>query len=156
MIFKIKKGKHYSQLFFKFWWNKKSFKWSVKFDGSCRYRFDDADRYDINKLVGVGWLPHLHAESARFGWVYNPDTDKVEIYSYCYINSIRYSNMMASVKIGEESSLSIDINENNYVFMVNDISFSIKHKNSGRFQYLLKPYFGGNKVSPNNITITIS
>lgn len=155
MIFKIKKGDHYSQKKFKFWWNRRSFKWAIKFDDSCKYYFNDSDEYDINKLIGIGWLPQLHVDSVRFGWTYNNITDKVDIFSYCYIKSTRYMDFITSIKIGEIYNLSIDINKDAYILTANNISVSINHTNNKKIQYLLRPYFGGNKPAPNDITITV-
>ncbi len=152
MIYKIKKGHHYSQFKLGFWWNKKSFKWVIKFNESCRYHFNDDDDYDINKLIGVGYL---WEESVRFGWIYNYINDNIDIYAYCHLNSVRYSEFITSVKIGEIYNFTIDINADNYLLTSNNITVKVNHNNTRKFQYLSKPFFGGNKTAPHDITIHI-
>ena len=155
MIFKIKKGNHYSQLKIKLWFGKRLFTWPIKFDDSCKYDFKDDDNYDINKLVGIGWLPHIWADSIRFGWVYNNQKDQVDVYAYCYVKSIRNVKFITSVNINEIYNYTIEIGDSNYQFTVNNITVSIDHSNKKLFQYLLRPFFGGNKPAQQDITIHI-
>lgn len=166
MTFKIKKGKHnFSPNRLGFWWNRKSFKWIVKFDASCRYHLEGEDVYDINKLIGIGWIPHsfklfkenfIHSESARFGWVYNVEKDKMDIYAYCYINKVRTWKFISSVSIGEIHNFTLTITDSEYLFTINNNEeVSISHTNNRKLQYLLTPYFGGTSLSPNSMEISI-
>ena len=69
----IKKGRHRPFLpTFGLWKRKRSFERLVTFHRSCAYMLPDGDQLDVNKLFGVGYFPHHHKDSARFGWNYNP------------------------------------------------------------------------------------
>lgn len=66
MTFRIPAGKHRARpLRFGFWWRKNSFAWLVKFTDSCRYDLQNVDHGDTNKLIGFGYLPGHHKDSAR-------------------------------------------------------------------------------------------
>ena len=156
MIYTIQKGHHYSRpRRFDFWWGRDFFLWHVMFLPNCRYFIEGNDVYDINKLIGVGYLPTHHKHSARFGWRYNKVKDKIELHAYCYVNGLRITQFMCDVNIGSRIKISIRIDTNKYVFDAGSFETSIVHNNNHQFQYLLKPYFGGNKTAPQNMTIEI-
>jgi hypothetical protein len=160
MIFTIHKGKHRSKpRKFSFWWGKDTFRWQVLFTPSCRYDLKSIDQLDINKLVGVGYLPTHHRESARFGWRYNNKTDRVEVFTYCYVGWKRVSSLIQECVIGRDYVFTLIINPQCYHFFViegdlfNDIIVPKAHNR--KFQYRLGTYFGGNEPAPHDIRIKI-
>lgn len=168
--YKVKKGKHDFRPFqFGLYYNKTSLFYKVKFDSSCRYDLGDEDQKDINKLFGLGyfsWFKSIsHTDSARFGWNYNRDNDRINLYSYCYVNgnpNFDYYNPICHCKIDQEYEMYLGISLNNYNFIVwegnnilNEGSISIPHNHKKKISFLLSPYFGGNKTAPHPMMISL-
>jgi hypothetical protein len=127
------------------------------FDSSCIYSTSKASNSgDVNKLYGFsdGNTPH-HENSARFGWVWNGQA--LEIYAYCYSNSIRQIKLLGTVAIGKQVDMSIRLNAAQYIFDLNGKSESMDRNISSEFAdgYQLYPYFGGDEVAPHQIRILI-
>lgn len=166
MNFYINKGTHYSLSLghFNLNWNKQIMTREVSFEPSCRYYFDDVDKYDINKLFGFSEGFH-HRNSARFGWLYNPNNDKIELHSYCYADGVRIpigSTYICAISILEKVDLTITITGDLYVFTVNCktsghtyAKVATRGKTCKKWGYDMFPYFGGNKTAPHDICITI-
>ncbi len=162
MTFRIPAGKHYARpRCFALWWNKKQLVYKVRFTQSCRYDLVNDDQLDTNKLFGVGYLPHHHTDSARYGWRYNKDSGQIELLLYCYVNKIRSIILLASCKIGKEYILFLNVNKDNYNFKVIDESgqriggYALAFYHHKKLQYRLGPYFGGNQVAPHEIKIEL-
>jgi len=161
MIFTIHKGKHISKpRKFSFWWGRDAFRWNVLFTPSCRYDLKSIDQLDINKLVGVGYLPTHHRESARFGWRYNSKNDRIEVFAYCYIGGKRVTRLIDDCEIGKEYFLNLFISYDRYQFSISDKAHvfsgeTIKKTHNKKFQYRLGTYFGGNEPAPQEIKIQI-
>ena len=148
----IKKGTHKSWQCPELILNRDIIRYIVRFDDSCRYNIGK-DQGDINKLFGVGYFPHHQRNSVRIGWNYHPETDKIRLYAYWYINGVRDWLYMDSVNIGEYVYLSIYINRGTHLIDIKEKTFVIVSK--GSFGYLLGPYFGGNQTAPHNINLEI-
>lgn len=160
MIFTIRKGKHRSRPWrLGLWWHRSQFSWVVKFDESCRHDLGSDDQLDTNKLVGVGYFPHHHKDSARFGWRYSVKKGKVEILAYCYSDSQRTIDHLADAFIGESYTLTIEVVNTGYWLSVRGpgyISEKIyRHAHNKHLKYGLWPYFGGNKTAPHDIRIDL-
>jgi hypothetical protein len=153
----IKKGDHYA--------NKNDFK-SVKvnklsfivlFDSSCIYSTaKHSNAGDVNKLYGFSDCnTQHHQNSARFGWLWNGEA--LEIYAYCYNNSIRESKLIGTVPISQEVRMSISVQGSTYVFEMNGKTETMQRNCSGNVAdgYQLYPYFGGDEVAPHDIRILI-
>lgn len=119
-----------------------------------------------------------HWNSARFVWRYNPSTDKMEITWYIYDNGIRMYNTsdIVSIDFDKEYVMSITKNKKTYTFKIYEL---LAPKTAIKKVLLLNDYkliwnkeimvsnvisnigkklvlfFGGNKVAPNNIKISI-
>jgi len=68
----------------------------ILFEKSCRYD-TGVEQKDWLKLMGfsIGLLPQdgkkpMHYNSVRFGWRYNPETDKIEVAPYWYVKGVRH------------------------------------------------------------------
>jgi len=156
MIYTIHKGKHKaSPIRFGFWFNRSLFRWRVTFLPGCRYEIPGVDQLDTNKLVGVGFLPGHHTDSARFGWRYNKKADVIEILSYCYVNKKREINFIHSVAIGQPVLLWLQISKGAYLFFAGKDFGSVMHRHKKRFSYRLGTFFGGNKKAPHEMQIKI-
>jgi len=163
VIYTIKKGKHKSkprQL--GYWMGRNKFRWKILFTPSCRYNLQSVDQLDVNKLVGIGYLPGHHKHSARFGWCYNPTTDLIELSAYCYINGKRIIKRITECAVDKEYKIELFINEWCYFLSCSAADSSglnyevkIEHKHRKEFQYRLGTFFGGNRVAPHEIKIKI-
>jgi hypothetical protein len=164
MTFRIPRGKHRARPFrFAFWWNKIIFTWKVSFTESCRYSLNSPDQGDYNKLIGVGYLPHHHYESARFGWRYIADIGQIEVAAYCYLSGRRISKTLAFCEIGKEYRLELFCLNGSYHFSCCDTAIvkpvisvvDIIHGHRKKLQYRLGTFFGGNQKAPHEIKIQL-
>jgi hypothetical protein len=163
MIFRIPKGKHRARpLRPRLYWRRPSFAWTVRFDESCRYDLQNDDQYDINKLVGVGYLPGHHTDSARFGWRYLKGRKCIDLQAYCYISGARMTQHICYLEIGRKYRLQLNVTKLAYVFDVYDVEAdksvggcAMPHYHGKSLQYRLGPWFGGNNTAPHNISILI-
>lgn len=165
MTFYIPKRWHYALPFFTwFWWNKKVFICQVKFSDSCRYDLQSDDQLDTNKLFGVGYFPGFHhVDSARFGWRYVKETDRIELLAYCYVNKERIIKPLASCEIGKTFELRVYTGDGIYSMGVWDASttryigyVTAPYTHKKKLQYLLLPFFGGNRKAPHSMKIKLS
>lgn len=161
MIFRIPRGKHRARpLRFGFWWRKTSFTWVVKFDESCRYDLQSDDQFDINKLIGIGYLPGHHKESARFGWRYWTERKEIELSAYCYVNGRRVIKHICFCEIGKEYRIKLQVLATSYYFDVCEPGIVqpcgitlVKYDHNKKFKYRLGPFFGGNRPAPRTMKI---
>jgi hypothetical protein len=177
----IKKGTHRPFFrFFKILADKESIRYKVTFTPSCRYNIGAEDQGDINKLYGIGYFtnkilvykkfkifgkeislptfrPMHHYNSMRFGWRYDINRDQIEILSYYYHKSVRYSESIGFLNIGVEYVFVMDLAENSHILSIFCYGITLCDilvpLNSMDIGYLLRPYFGGNQKAPHNIEI---
>lgn len=163
MIFRIPRGRHRARPFrFGFWWRRNSFAWVVKFDDSCWYELQGPDQLDTNKLIGIGYLPGHHIDSARFGWRYDIAKGQVEILAYCYVKGQRIIQSVCFCEVGKEYVLQLKILSNSYYLAAHQRgrassigSTFVNHYHHKRFKYRLGVFFGGNQVAPHDISIEL-
>lgn len=157
-IFKIYKGQHYSIHEIAFLKDDR-LNFSVYFDDSCKYLTKNPNnQQDINKLYGFTDCNSLvHTNSARFGWVWNPNTELIDIYSYCYINKQRKFKYLDSVKLNTWNDLSIILYRGYYCFLIKkNYYFEDREQQHERGLYvMLYPHFGGDETAPHDIKIRI-
>jgi hypothetical protein len=137
---------------------REAMRFMAQFDSSCiYYTADTKNSGDINKLYGFSDCGSFHHEnSARIGWVWNGRA--VDLYAYCYVDSIRNSRLLTTVDIGEPIELSIRPENGQYLFGVNGETIcSMKRgcTGAGISGYQLYPYFGGDETAPHEIRIYI-
>lgn len=162
MTFRIPAGKHRARpLRFGLWWRKTSFTWVVKFTDSCRYDLGGPDQLDTNKLVGIGYLPGHHKDSARFGWRYDPKQDMIELSAYCYLSGRRIIKTVGYCKIGQSYNIDLYVSKWAYYFSLLQPGegtigeTEIVHAHNKRLKYRLGPFFGGNRVAPHEMKIEL-
>ena len=149
----IPQGKHSAFRWPAFFWQMQVIRYDVMFTDTCKYNIGKADQGDINKLFGVGYWPHHHNNSVRFGWNYLKGDD-IEIYAYWYRDTARYSKHLGTVKIGMWHTYVImpSANSHNLQVIGRGIAYTVPVPGS-RYGYHLGPYFGGNQVAPHDVTI---
>lgn len=131
-------------------------RFEVQFDSTAIYQtVNPANQADINKLYGLSDCnSDHHTNSARFGWRwYN---NRLEIHAYTYVNKQRASEYITSVEMGKQNVFELRLEDNQYVFLLNDVRVVMPRGCTGSGEgYLLYPYFGGDEVAPHDITIRI-
>lgn len=160
-VYTIRKGKHRAWPFrFGLYLSKKKIRFRVVFDMSCKYQLPGEDQGDINKLFGIGYFPDHHKESARFGWRYNEDINKIELFAYCYVNGKRITELITTVPFHQSHVLEIEITDHLYYFNVYKDSFKATfvttHNHTRKWGFPLGVYFGGNQPAPHKITIEMN
>lgn len=184
MIFKIKKGKHRSwPLRLGIWYDKVIIRRRVTFYNSCKYDLDGFDQEDTNKLFGIAfsnfwriiWIciswpvfillnrNRQHEDSARFGWRYNKDTNKLILSAYCYVDGSRFIKDICTALPHKTYILSLSINPEFYTFTVEDrddhsflASYSIPKYHNKKWSFPLGFWFGGNRTAPHDMSLNIS
>jgi len=163
MTFRIPAGKHRARPWrFGLWFDKNSFAWKVKFTESCRYDLQSQDQFDTNKLIGIGYLPGHHKESARFGWRYDTVAGLIALDAYCYVRGQRVIKHIAWCEIGKEYRLRLKVLDTSYYFDVYEPDavkangiVTVEHFHEKKLKYRLGVFFGGNKVAPHEIKIEL-
>jgi hypothetical protein len=156
----IKKEKHRAWppsigVFFK----KESISKRVCFLPSCEYELDHPDRYDFNKLFGIGycnnllqlisipfnWLlckikkkkfiPPHQIDSVRIGWRYNWITNKIATCAYCYVRGSRVDWLLSEMEFNKDYIVGIVITKDKYHFIVleADSNKEISHDTVAKF-----------------------
>lgn len=129
----------------------------VRFDSSAIYNtISSKNQTDINKLYGFSDNnTHHHQFSARFGWRWSDNA--LRLFAYNYNNGKNESREIGTVAIGSINRCSIKVTENSYIFMLNDaITTMPRNSTTPKGEgYKLFPYFGGDEMSPHDISIWI-
>jgi hypothetical protein len=123
----------------------------VTFTESCRYDIG-AEQADVNKLFGIGYLPHHHRNSVRFGWRYQHAGGMVEVLAYWYHEGSRMFIPMGLVSIGTPHVYVMRRHENMHQLYLDKTLLEIPVP-APRYGFLLRPYFGGNMTAPHDIEI---
>lgn len=158
----IKKGDHYSNVTdLPSYYTGKSMKFKAMFDESAIYDLGNENQYDVNKLYGTSdcgsWSPTQN--SARFGWVWNLQTKKLEIYGFVHVNGKFDFTLIDHADLNQvfdyELTLSEDGSQYIFNFRGKTISMNRGCSKSEMSGFKLKPYFGGNEVAPHDVLIKI-
>lgn len=164
MKYTIKKGAHRAWPWsLGLWFNKQVLRRAVYFDNSCKYHLEGEDMDDTNKLFGIGYFPNHHKDSARFGWRYNPDTEKIRVSAYCFVNGKRIILDLCEVAVFRWYHFTLTVLDSRYQFEIrdgfndwhvigDDIVIKTHNKN---WSYRLGLFFGGNKPAPQKMHIEI-
>lgn len=157
-IYTVKAGEHYAtpRVFESLNTSRLSF--DAKFYPNCEYLFEDAGYQDSkNKLLGFSECNTTHHEnSARFAWQWLHN--RLEIFAYCYVNGERVEKFVGVVELDEVNHYEIIIEENRYIFLLNDEAPVEVERgsvcNTGVY-YMLYPYFGGTLPAPHDVNIAV-
>lgn len=156
----IKKGTHSSYKFPSLLIDEGKITYKVKFTPSCRYDIGIADQLDINKLFGIGYFPHHHKNSMRFGWRYLIHMDAIEAMAYYYVDGQRVFQHIAFLKMNNNYTFIMYILPDGHLLTVLDDDLKMVAGDllvntlvGKKIGYALHPYFGGNQTAPHNIQI---
>ena len=132
----------------------------VKFNRSCMYTISEDSR--VNKLWGFcNGLFGVHKDSWRFGWTYNTNKDKINIWSYIYNFGKLTKKRICVIDFDKEYELTLEVRKfDKTSYLVN---FSVDNELMGQYytsefelkNYLLELgfYFGGNNRSPHKMIL---
>lgn len=162
MIYTIKQGSHFaSGLNFGIHPNGKTVSKTVKFFPNCAYDLGNTNQADINKLYGfsIGLFQSNQYNSARFGWRWSIDKQKIELLAYVYVNGVRFNELehkllITEVNLGEEIITKISVLNSLYEFNIGNDFLFVDRAGSGA-GYNQYPYFGGNEVAPHEMQIEL-
>ncbi|MDB5191834.1 MAG: hypothetical protein JWQ96_1397 [Segetibacter sp.] len=132
-------------------------KFNVKFDSSAIYKtVSPSNQNDINKLFGFSDNNTQHHQfSARFGWRYS--NNALRLFAYVYNNGEMTFKELGTVAIGTENTCSIKVAGSQYIFTLNGKIETMPRAatTAKAIGYKLYPYFGGDELAPQKITISI-
>lgn len=141
--------------------NKKSITREVCFGLNCDYDLQGTeDDFDVNKIFGIGYLWDKN-DSARFGWNYNNDTKKVDLFAYYHIDGNRDFTKIGECTIGISYIMILNIRDLSYSFSVVNTNtglsaeMSIPKTHKKKWSFNQGMYFGGTLKAPHDITIQI-
>ena len=111
-------------------------------------------------MVGYSTSYSHHQQSVRVGWRCM-DNENIELLSYCYDNGKRVpEESLGFVKPDQKFLITLKNSKKFFTIILFTESIrkvvTVKKSSPGWcFKYLLFPYFGGNKKSPNTMKIFI-
>lgn len=132
---------------------------------SCKYDLSRIKQCatDTNKLCGFGygWLPNSHKNwSIRIGWRVS-SAGRLVLSLYSYVNgkrTIKPIGTHTTFKFDTEYNFEIknDLIKKEAVVTIGNFSTSIPFNKLPEFGYVLKPYFGGDCTSPQDMYINLT
>ena len=158
ITYKILKGQQSSSpAQYKYYSSLTEMKFTAKFDSSAIYAtVNPTNQLDINKLYGFADDDKQHhASSARIGWRWY--TNRLELFGYVYNDSVRTTQLITQVPLKTDIPCSIKVDGTRYVFTANGTQITMPRtaKTPTGKGYRLYPYFGGDEMAPQDITIQI-
>ena len=129
----------------------------VRFDSSAIYQTQNpSNQSDINKLFGFSDNNAQHHEySARFGWRWSDQA--LRLFAYVYNKGIMTFKELGTIEIGADINCSIKVKTGSYVFTLNGRETVMPREATTATGegYKLFPYFGGDELAPQAISIWI-
>jgi hypothetical protein len=161
-VVKIREGHHFTaEIPYRLMFHRRQLRYQMRFDTSFRCNVPQRDRYAINKVFGIGFLHHK-LNSARLGWVFNPDSRRLELWAYCYVNTRRRFKKLTEVEWNAlyDCSLDVDYEQKQVVFRLqkpdgSQIEHAVSYDWLPPIQYRLRPFFGGTKPASHDITFRL-
>lgn len=164
--FIIHKGSHYSHLLPRFHYRKDFIRFKFRFSAEDLYTVDGVDKYDINKLYGLGFGFNHHINSFRFGWNCEKHNGKIQLFSYYYNDGVRKWEYLCDVDVDKtyDGYIYFDRAENKVFCNVScdydplfgvQKSYDFSFMKCRRWGFYLYPYFGGNLKAMQKFSIFI-
>lgn len=136
----------------------------VTFDFTANYDLQCDDNDDVNKLFGFGYFWN-RKESARFGWNYNLQTGKINLFAYTHVNGEMSFQKLCEINRSYLYDLTLEELSDRYFFNVKDARSglpvtlavnSVSKMHQKKWSYHLGLFFGGNQKAPHSITVEIT
>lgn len=171
-LFTIKQGNHYhrSPPFSALpWVGEKAMARYVTFSPECRYDSAPYNSQDVNKLFGLSFgFGGVHDNSARFGWRWSNSDQCIELLAYVYKDGVRNWDeqmrfpVVAQVQPGQRVYCKIQHTGGGYYFRCLNTELTIYGEiivpapiDPAGFGLTHGFYFGGQLVSPHDMTVQI-
>ncbi len=156
-VYTIEEGNHYANGKHFPLYRGKGVSFTAIFDSSAIYNFTDVrTKYDQNTLYGFADNGQDHRNfSARFGWRWFNNELQIAAYTFNFSDSTILE--IGSVPLNAPSTYAIAVKGDHYDFTLNGRTTSLPRASttSTAGYYKLLPYFGGDAVAPQTVTIQI-
>ena len=134
----------------------------ITFNDDAKYHIDGVDQWDWSKLFGVFFgLFGIHRQSLRFGWRYNPTTDKIEISRLMYFDGGHTHTMdkLTEIDTNEEHTYTLSHTFHDYCVEVSlkiddTVYLTVIPRPTVRLRFGTGFYFGGNQRAPQTVSVT--
>lgn len=131
---------------------------------SCRYLLTiPEDIKDVNKILGIGYFQNHQIDSARFGWYYSNEYEKIVMVAYSYINGVLVKKDLTFLKVAYPYDVALIIENGVYKFRVYETSSGVeigKHDepfyHKKKWSYPMNVFFGGSNPAPHDMKIDIT
>lgn len=158
IAYKISKGQQSaSPAQYKYYSSLTEQKFTAYFDSSAIYStVNPSNQLDINKLYGFADDDKQHhISSARIGWRWY--SNRLELFGYVYNDSVRTTQFITQVPLKTDIPCSIKVDGTRYIFTANGTQMTMPRtaKTPTGKGYRLYPYFGGDEMAPQDISIRI-
>ena len=158
IAYKISKGQQSaSPAQYKYYSSLTEQKFTAYFDSSAIYStVNPSNQLDINKLYGFADDDKQHhISSARIGWRWY--SNRLELFGYVYNDSVRTTQFITQVPLKTDIPCSIKVDGTRYIFPANGTQMTMPStaKTPTGKGYRLYPYFGGDEMAPQDISIRI-
>lgn len=158
IAYKISKGQQSaSPAQYKYYSSLTEQKFTAYFDSSAIYStVNPTNQLDINKLYGFADDDKQHhISSARIGWRWY--SNRLELFGYVYNDSVRTTQFITQVPLKTDIPCSIKVDGTRYIFTANGTQMTMPRtaKTPTGKGYRLYPYFGGDEMAPQDISIRI-
>ena len=117
-----------------------------------------SNQWDWNKLMGLT-TDRIHKNSIRIGWRWNPQTSRIELGYYGYLNGARVMQQLTDVAPGD--SIDCELHMTNSGMSAR--AGAAQHAESGSMGaafpltwVLHTAYFGGDETAPHDIHVSVS
>ena len=131
---------------------------TVVFDELAIYTLEETnDQADINKLLGFSdCSQHHQSESARIGWRWF--NEELQLFAYAYLEGDLQFELMGAIPLNSEIDLQIKAMGTRYQFSgtgLTSVELTRTSDCEAGENYWLWPYFGGDQVAPQDITLRL-
>lgn len=154
----IRKGQHYADGIHVGVYFGNDLKFKARFNETAIYNLGNTNQGDTNKLYGFSdCLSQHHENSARFGWRWNEQVNRLEIRAYSYAKGKRLSEFMDYIDLNKDYGYEIKVVGSTYEFYFNNKKIVHPRGCNGMGRgYKLYPYFGGDEVAPHDMDIVVN
>lgn len=161
MTYTINQGNHYHTLaFIPTITFENTISYECTLTDSCLYTLSGVNAYDWNKLIGLSTTYNQHQNSARIGWRTDSTGKQFELLPYVYVAGKRLNLDILTpqlVQPNEPFSVAVTDTEFSYEIKINEKEYEYsKQPDSPIFNWVLKPYFGGQATAPHKMQVILT
>lgn len=136
----------------------RSLRFRATFSADAAYTTSNpANQSDWNKLMGIT-TDRIHKNSIRIGWRWNPQSQKVELGFYGYLDGARFMPMLTDVAPGQSIDCELRMTNTSITARAGSVTRTETGSLGASFPttwVLHSAYFGGDETAPHDIHITV-